>query len=188
MSFRVLIAEDEALNRKDLSEILTGLGYLVVAECKDGCEALEQIEIQQPDVVLLDVRMPKMDGLEVARQVSDTYPVIILTAYSSPDVVRKARDAGSMAYLTKPFREEDIMPAVELAVTHFVKEAHLSEKVRHLDEQLQSRKLIERAKSILMDKTGISERNAFRQMQELSMKKNIPMNTLAEEILKTAKD
>ncbi len=184
MSFRVLIADDEALSRKDLRELLEEQGYDVIAEAKDGEQALAAVKTFEPDVLILDIKMPKVDGLEVAKQVSHRYPTIMLTAHSSPDFIRTARDAGVMAYLTKPFREKDIAPAIELAVTHFMRETHLSERVTVLGDQLESRKLIDRAKGIFMEAKKITEREAYRQMQELSMHQNISMKELAELIIK----
>lgn len=183
MSFRIVIADDETLIRRDLAELLVDLGYLVVGEAKNGKAAIEQIAMQRPDVVVLDIVMPGMDGIEVAREVASEYPVIMLTAHSSPDVVRAARDAGVMAYLTKPFREKDIGPAIELAVTHFVRVSHLSEKVRSLKEQLETRRLVDRAKALLVASDSLSEAEAYRQIQRLSMERNLPMRRIAEGII-----
>ncbi|MBA3582283.1 MAG: response regulator [Gammaproteobacteria bacterium] len=183
MSFRVLIADDEALNRQDLKELLVELGYSVTAEARDGRQALALVEAHKPDVVILDIMMPYINGIEVAKQISHEYPVIMLTAHSSPDFIHDARDAGVMAYLTKPYREKDIGPAIELAVTHFMREAHLSERVNTLAQQLEARKIIERGKSLLMQHQQLSEMDAYRQMQKLSMEKNISMKQVAEMVI-----
>lgn len=183
MSFRILIADDEALIRKDLKELLEEQGYAVVANARTGRQALELVEEHKPDVVLLDIMMPGIDGLEVARQIAGEYPVIMLTAHSSPDLVRAARDAGVMAYLTKPFRRKDVGPAIELAVTHFLRESHLGEKVRVLKEQLETRRLVDQAKGLLMRDGQLSEAEAFRQMQRISMDRNLPLRTVARTII-----
>lgn len=184
MTFRILIAEDEPLIRRDLKELLEELGHTVVAAASDGRAAAALVEQHKPDVVILDIVMPHKDGLELARELSSEYPVIMLTAHSSPDLVRSARDAGVMAYLTKPFRKKDIEPAVELAVTHFMREHHLSERVRGLRDQLETRKLVDRAKSLLM-KSGVSEAEAHRQMQQLSMQRNLSLREVAQRVLET---
>lgn len=182
MSFRILIAEDEPLIRKDLKELLEELGHTVVGAASDGRAAAALAAQHKPDVVILDIVMPHMDGLELARELSGEYPVIMLTAHSSPDLVRTARDAGVMAYLTKPFRKKDIEPAVELAVTHFLREHHLNERVRGLREQLETRKLVDRAKGLLM-KSGASESEAHRQMQQLSMQANVSLREVAQRVI-----
>ncbi len=187
MSFRILIAEDEPLIRRDLKELLEELGYQVVASAPDGKRAAEMTEQLKPDVIILDIVMPGIDGIELARSLSSEYPVIMLTAHSSPDLVRSARDAGVMAYLTKPFRKKDIAPAVELAVTHFLREHHLSERVRGLRDQLETRKLIDRAKGLLMQSAGIGEAEAHRQLQQLSMQRNLSLKEIAEGVIAAAK-
>ncbi len=183
MSFRILLADDEALIRKDLSEHLEELGYQPVAAARDGEEALALVARHKPDVVMLDIKMPGKDGLEVARELAPEYPVIMLTAHSSPDLVRQARDHGVMAYITKPLRAQDIAPAVELAVTHFLREAKLGEKVRHLNEQLETRKLVDRAKALLMNQRGLSEVEAHRQMQQTAMQRNLNLRQVAQAVI-----
>ncbi len=152
MSFKILIADDEPLIRGDLRELLEDLGYVVVAEARDGREALELINQVKPDVVILDIKMPRLDGISIAEEISGRHPVIILTAYTERHLIEKARDAGVMAYLSKPFREGDISPAIELAVNHFLKTSQLAAGVSRLKEQLETRKLIEKAKGLLMKK------------------------------------
>lgn len=190
MSFRLLIADDETLIRKDLRELLEELGHTVVAEARNGRQALEQTERLKPDVVVLDIVMPGEgpDGLEVARALGAEFPVIMLTAHSSPDLVRAARDAGVMGYLTKPFRQKDIQPAIELAVTHFLRSSHLTEKVRALQEQVETRKLVDRAKALLMRVGRISEADAHRELQKLSMERNLSLRRVAEVILSSNGD
>ncbi len=183
MGFRILIADDEALIRKDLGELLTEIGHTVVAAARDGRQALDLVELHKPDVVILDIVMPGLDGIETARKLADEYPVIMLTAHSTPDFVRAARDAGVMAYLTKPFRDQDVGPAIELAVTHFLRHAHLSERMRALKDQLETRRVVDRAKGLLMEREGLSEPAAYRRLQSLSMEKNLPMRQVAEAVI-----
>jgi AmiR/NasT family two-component response regulator len=183
MSFRILIADDERLQRMDLKELLEELGYQVVAEAKNGMEALDLLKQERPDVVILDIKMPRMDGIEVAKEVSREYPVIMLTAYSESQLIQKARDAGAMAYLTKPFRKRDISPTIEMAVSHFLEKSALTERVSRLREQLETRKVVERAKGLLMKNESLSEPKAYRRLQEISMDKNIPMKEVAEAVI-----
>lgn len=183
MSFRILIADDERLQRIDLKELLEEAGYDVVGEARDGLETLDLIPERRPDVIILDIKMPRMDGIEVARRVSRDYPVIMLTAYSDNHLIQKAMDAGAMAYLTKPFRQGDVFPAIELAVSHFLAKTVLNENVCKLKEQLETRKVVDRAKGLLMKKEGLSEAKAYRHLQEISMNKNIPMKEVAEAVI-----
>jgi len=183
MGYRVLVADDEQLFRIDLRELLEELGYSVVAEAKDGIEALALIQQERPDVLILDIKMPGMDGIEVARIVSNKYPVIMLTAYSERQLVQKAREAGAMVYLTKPFRAGDVSPAIELAVSHFLGKSSLTDRVSRLKEQLETRKVVDRAKGILMKKEGLSEAKAYRRLQEISMNKNKAMKEVAEAVI-----
>ena len=183
MSYRILIADDEPIIRTDLKELLEELGYEVVAEARDGLEALDLIEKVKPDVVILDIKMPKLDGIRVAGEISDRFPVIILTAYTDRHLIEKAKDSGVMAYLSKPFREGDLSPGIELAVTQFLKTSKLTERVSRLKEQLESRKLIEKAKGLLMTKEGLSEAKAYRKLQKTSMEKNKSMKEVAEAVI-----
>ncbi|MCB1677059.1 MAG: response regulator [Halioglobus sp.] len=183
MSLRIVVADDEALIRQDLSELLTGLGHRVVASARDGAEALEQIELHNPDLVILDIKMPRMDGLEVAQHIGGRHPIIMLTAHSSPDFIHSARDAGVMAYITKPFREADIAPTIEMAITHFLRGAQLDERVSELREQLEARRLTDRAKALLVEKRGIAEKDAHRELQRLSMKYNLSLKALAQKLI-----
>jgi two-component system, response regulator PdtaR len=183
MSYRILIADDEPLIRIDLRELLEEMGHQVVAEAGDGREALELIRLKNPDVVILDIKMPRLSGIEAARKVADRYPVILLTAYSERSLTEQARDAGVMAYLTKPFQERSLSPAIELAVRHFVEKSTLSERVTRLKEELDTRKLVERAKGLLMDSERLGEEQAFRRMQKISMNKNIPIKEVAQAII-----
>jgi len=183
MSFRILIADDEPLIRVDLKELLEELGYEVVGEARDGREALNLVDQVSPDLVILDIKMPKMDGISVAREISERFPVIILSAYTERSLVEKARDAGVMAYLSKPFREGDLSPAIELAVSHFLRTSELTERVTRLKEKLEARKVIDQAKGLLMSKEGVNEAEAYRRLQKISMDKNRPMKDVAEAII-----
>jgi len=185
MSFRILIADDEPLIRVDLRELLKELGYEVVAEAGDGEEARELITQVNPDLAILDIKMPGMDGISLAREVSKQLPVIILTAYTERQLIDEARDAGVMAYLSKPFREGDLSPAIELAVNHFLKTSELTDRVSRLQEQLETRKLVEQAKGLLMKEEGLNESQAYRRLQKISMDKNKPMKDVAQAIILT---
>jgi response regulator NasT len=183
MTFRIVIAEDEPLSRRDLAEMLGEMGHDVVGEARDGREALDLVAARDPDLVLLDVMMPGLDGIEVARRVGRDRPAVILTAHSGPDFVARAVEAGVMAYLGKPIREQDIGPAIQLAVGHFLARSELSARVERLTAQLQDRKLIERAKALLMTQEGIADGDAYRRMQQLSMERNLPLARVAEAVL-----
>ena len=181
--FRILIADDEPLIRIDLKELLEEIGHQVVAETGDGKEALAMLDKAKPDLVILDIKMPGMSGIEVARRISHEYPVIILTAFSERSLIEQARDAGVMAYITKPFRDGTLTPAIELAVNNYLEKASLTEKVTQLKEQLETRKVIDKAKGLLMDKQSLSEAQAYRHIQSVSMNKNKSMKEVAEAII-----
>lgn len=181
--FRILIADDEPLIRVDLKELLEEIGHQVVAETGDGKEALALLNTVRPDLVILDIKMPGMSGIEVARRIAYEYPVIILTAFSERSLIEQAKDAGVMAYITKPFRDGTLTPAIELAVSNYLEKAALSEKVSQLKEQLETRKVIDKAKGLLMDKQGLSEARAYRHIQTVSMNKNRSMKEVAEAII-----
>jgi len=183
VSLRIVIADDEPIIRRDLRELLEELGHCVVGAARNGHEAMELVTVHRPDLVFVDIKMPGRSGIEVSREISAEYPVIILTAYSTPELILPARDAGIMAYLTKPIRGKDIAPAIELAVTHFLRESQLSERVTVLKQQLETRRLVDRAKGVIMDRDGLSEAQAFRLLQKLSMQRNVPLREVAEAIL-----
>jgi response regulator NasT len=181
--FRILIADDEPLIRIDLKELLEEIGHQVVAETGDGKEALAMLDKAKPDLVILDIKMPGMSGIEVAKRISHEYPVIILTAFSERSLIEQARDAGVMAYITKPFRDGTLTPAIELAVSNYLERVSLTEKVTQLKEQLETRKIIDKAKGLLMDKQSLSEAQAYRHIQSVSMNKNKSMKEVAEAII-----
>ncbi len=182
---RVIIADDESLIRMDLREMLTNLGYLVVGEVADGRSAVNQARELRPDVVIMDIRMPDMDGIEAARVLTEERisPVVLLSAYSQRELVQRAREAGVVAYLVKPYREEELSPAIEVALARFAEFKDLQKQVSDLQEALETRKLVDRAKGILMDKQGLTEAEAFRKIQKMSMDNRKPMRDVAEAII-----
>jgi len=184
-SLRVVVAEDEALIRLDLVEMLTEAGYDVVGQAGDGEAAIELTESEKPDLVVMDVKMPKLDGISAAERIAKQRiaPVVILTAFAQRDLVERARDAGAMAYLTKPFTIEDLIPAIELAVSRFLEIKQLDAEVTDLQDQLKARKLIERAKGLLMKKLQISEPEAFKWMQKTAMDKRRSMTDVAQLVM-----
>ena len=186
-TIRVLIAEDEALIRLDLKEMLEEEGYSVVAEVGDGQAAVEQAQQLRPDLVVLDVQMPILDGISAAEQIAAARiaPVIVLTAFSQRELVERARDAGAMAYLVKPFSKNDLVPAIEVARARFLEMAALDAEVGDLKERLATRKVVEQAKGRLMADRGMSEADAFRWIQRTAMNERTSMKALAQAILET---
>ena len=184
---RVLVAEDEALIRLDLIEMLSEEGYVVVAEAADGQQAVEQAEALRPDLVIMDVKMPMMDGIDAASIITDRRiaPVVILTAFSQRELVVRARDAGAMAYLVKPFGRRDLLPAVELAVSRFRELVALESEVAGLTDRLETRKTVERAKGLLMARHGLTEPEAFRWIQRSAMDRRTTMKVVAHAILES---
>ena len=184
-SLRVVVAEDEALIRLDLVEMLIEAGYEVVGQAGDGEAAIVITEKEKPDLVVMDVKMPKLDGISAAERIANQRiaPVVILTAFSQRDLVERARDAGAMAYLTKPFTIEDLMPAIELAVSRFQEIKQLDAEVADLQDQLKARKLIEKAKGILMKNLKINEPEAFKWMQKTAMDKRRSMTDVAQLVI-----
>ncbi len=182
---RVIVADDESLIRMDLREMLTNLGYLVVGEVADGRSAVNQARELRPDVVIMDIKMPDMDGIEAARVLTEERiaPVVLLSAYSQRELVQRAREAGVVAYLVKPYREEELTPAIEVALARFAEFKDLQKQVSDLTEALETRKLVDRAKGILMDKQGLTEAEAFRKIQKMSMDNRKPMKEVAEAII-----
>lgn len=182
---RIIIADDESLIRMDLREMLTNLGYLVVGEVGDGRSAVNLARELRPDIVIMDIKMPDMDGIEAARILTEERiaPVLLLSAYSQQELVQRAREAGVAGYLVKPFRESDLAPAIEVALARFSEFRTLEREVGDLKEALETRKLVERAKGILMDTQGLSEAEAFRRIQKMSMDNRKPMKAVAEAII-----
>jgi AmiR/NasT family two-component response regulator len=184
---RVLVAEDDALIRLDLVECLSEEGYLVVGEAGDGEQAVELAERLRPDIVIMDVKMPKMDGIDAASIIAERRiaPVVILTAFSQRELVERARDAGAMAYLVKPFGPRDLVPAVELAVSRFRELTALETEVAGLAERLETRKAVERAKGLLMARHGLTEPEAFRWIQRNAMDRRTTMKAVAQAVIES---
>jgi response regulator NasT len=182
---RVIVADDESLIRMDLREMLTNLGYLVVGEVADGRSAVHQARELRPDVVVMDIKMPDMDGIEAAKILTEerVAPVVLLSAYSQRELVERAREAGVVAYLVKPYREEELAPAIEVALARFAEFKDLEKQVADLQQALETRKLVDRAKGILMDKQGLTEAEAFRKIQKMSMDNRKAMKDVAEAII-----
>ena len=182
------MAEDEALIRMDLAEMLTEEGYDVVGQAGDGAKAIELAESLRPDLVILDVKMPVLDGIAAAERIASERiaPVVILTAFSQRELVERARDAGAMAYLVKPFSKADLLPAIEIAASRYVELAELEREVADLAERLETRKLVDRAKSILQTKFGLSEPDSFRWIQKTAMDKRVSMRQVAELVVDEA--
>lgn len=185
---RVLIADDEVLIRMDLREILIDAGHEVVAEAANGEEAVKLARELRPDFIIMDVKMPVMTGIEAAKIIGkeNLAPVLLLTAYSQQDIVEEAKEAGVIAYLVKPIREEQLFPAMEIAVSRFNELKELNEELDRLQETLETRKIVEKAKGILMTAHGLSEQEAYRKMQQFSMAKRISLKALAESIIAAA--
>jgi AmiR/NasT family two-component response regulator len=182
---RVVIAEDEAIIRLDLKELLQEEGYDVVGETGRGDEAIELVRQTQPDLVILDIKMPGMDGLSAARHITSERlaAVLILTAFSQRDLIEQARDAGALAYLVKPFQKSDLIPAVEMALGRYADLASLERDVGDLSERLEARKTIDRAKGILMDEHGTTEQEAWRFLQQQAMRNRVKVHDIARRVI-----
>jgi response regulator NasT len=183
-----VIAEDEALIRLDLKEMLEEEGYVVTGEAADGETAITLTQSLRPDLVILDVKMPVLDGISAAERIAADHlaPVVILTAFSQRELVERARDAGAMAYLVKPFTKADLVPAIEIAVSRFQEISALESEVGTLRDRLEVRKLLDRAKGLLQSQRGITEAEAFRWIQKTSMDRRMTMRAVSEEVLAAA--
>ncbi len=181
----VVIAEDEALIRMDLAEMLAEEGYDVVAAVDDGEQAIARTEELRPDLVILDVKMPRLDGIAAAERIASQRiaPVVMLTAFSQRDLVESARDAGAMAYLVKPFGKSDLLPAIEMAVSRFAELQQLEAEVADLQERLETRKTVDRAKGVLQKELGLSEPEAFRWIQKTAMDLRLSMRQVADGVV-----
>ncbi len=182
---RVIIADDESIVRMDLKEMLTNLNYLVVGEVGDGKSAVNLARELKPDVILMDIKMPDMDGIEAAKILTEEQiaPVVLLTAFSQKELVDRAKEAGVVGYLVKPFREADLLPAIEVALARFDEFKQVHQEVQDLQNALETRKLVDRAKGILMDVQSLDEGEAFRRIQKMSMNTRKPMKEVAEAII-----
>ena len=185
MTIRVVIAEDEAIIRLDLKESLEEEGYQVVGEAGRGDRAIELVRELRPDLAILDIKMPGVDGLTAARTIAAERicAVLMLTAFSQRDIIEEARDAGALAYLVKPFQKNDLIPAIEVAIGRFRELQQLDSEVDALGEQLEARKVIERAKGVLMDECGLKESEAFTFIQRTAMSERCRMRDVAERIV-----
>lgn len=185
-SRRVVVAEDESLIRLDIVETLRDNGFDVVGEAGDGEEAVRLVEELRPDLVVMDVKMPKLDGISAAEQINangNLAPVVLLTAFSQRELVERAAEAGALAYVVKPFTPADLIPAIEIALSRFQQVVTLENEVADLAERFETRKLVDRAKGILNEKMGLSEPEAFRWIQKASMDRRLTMQDVAKTII-----
>jgi len=180
---RIVVAEDEALIRMDLVEMLGEAGYEVVAQASDGAQAIELVKEHTPDLAILDVKMPILDGISAAEEIIATCPVLMLTAFSQRELVDRARDAGVMAYVLKPFTINDLVPAIEIAISRHTQMRSLAEEVADLHDRLETRKLIDRAKGILMAALNLTEPQAFSWIQKAAMDRRLTMKEVAQAVI-----
>jgi response regulator NasT len=180
---RILVAEDETIIRLDLIEMLTEAGYEVVAHAENGAVAIEMAKLHKPDLAILDVKMPLVDGITAAQEIIDIAPVLMLTAFSQRELVERARDAGVMAYVVKPFSINDLIPAIEIAISRHRQMKSLQAEVADIYERLESRKVIEKAKGILMSGLSLTEPQAFSWIQKTAMDRRIPMKEVAMAVI-----
>ena len=185
---RIVIADDEAIIRMDLKEILREAGHEVVGETANGRRAVAIVRETRPDLVILDVKMPDMDGIEAARRITEEHiaPVLLLTAFDDAELIRRATDAGVSAYLVKPVEEKNIFPAMEIALSRWQEMQSLEQELCAMRDSLETRKLLDRAKGILMQAHNISENEAYRRMQRYSMEKRLPLKDVAAAVVKAA--
>jgi two-component system, response regulator PdtaR len=185
LAVRVVIAEDEAIIRLDLKETLEEEGYEVVGETGRGDEAVQLVRQHQPDIAILDIKMPGLDGLSAAREITTERQaaVLILTAFSQRDLIERARDAGALAYLVKPFQRSELIPAVEVALGRFKEMRALEDEVKGLEDQLETRRVVDRAKGLLMDQHGLSENDAFNFIQKTAMRERTTMKAVAQKVI-----
>ncbi|MBL8066329.1 MAG: response regulator [Chthonomonadaceae bacterium] len=182
---RILIADDDPIILLDLKQMLENLGFEIIAEAEDGQSAIKKALETKPDACVIDVKMPHFDGIEVATRLAETgvSPVVLLTAYTDSELVKRAKEAGVFGYLTKPYKPSDLAPAIEVARSRFEQNQQLKSEVGTLQERLDARKAVERAKGVLMSKEGVSESEAYRRIQQQSMNQRLTMREVAEAIL-----
>jgi response regulator NasT len=180
---RIVVAEDEALIRMDLIEMLAEAGYEVIAQASDGAQAIELVQEHKPDLAILDVKMPILDGISAAEEIIATCPVLMLTAFSQRELVDRARDAGVMAYVLKPFTINDLVPAIEIAISRHLQMKSLAAEVADLHDRLETRKIIDRAKGILMAALNLTEPQAFSWIQKAAMDRRLTMKEVAQAVI-----
>ena len=188
-SLRIIIADNESIIRMDLKEMLEEAGHIIVAEASNGAKAVELVREHKPDLVIMDIKMPEMDGITAAKIISNEKiaPVLLLTAFSQKDIVEKAKDSGVLAYLVKPVKEANLFPAMEIAVSRFQEFAELEQELENVKNSLETRKILDRAKGILMDAYNLSETEAYRRIQQYSMSKRKSIKEVAEAIVGASK-
>lgn len=188
MGYRVVIGDDESIIRMDLAEMLEDGGHEVVGEAADGVEALDLVRTQKPDIVILDIKMPRLDGIHCARMLSHDRiaPVLLLTAYSQSDVVDKAKDSGVLGYLVKPVSPTNLFPAIEIAISQFKRQQEVEARIQKMNEEMETRKAVHRAVGILMDLYHISEEEGYHRLQQFSMKRRRPLKDIAEAVITSA--
>lgn len=180
-----VVAEDESLIRMDIVETLTEAGYEVIAAVGDGASAVEKVRELRPDIVVMDVKMPQMDGVSAAEAIGKEHlaPVVMLTAFSQQEIVERARDAGAMAFVVKPFTPNDLLPAIEIALSRYQQITSLNEEIRDLEERFETRKRVDRAKGLLQTNMNLSEPDAFRWIQKTSMDRRLTMREVADAVI-----
>ena len=185
MGYRIVIGDDESIIRMDLCEMLEDAGHTVVGEAADGLEALELVRREKPDIVLLDIKMPRLDGIHAARMIGHEglAPVLLLTAYSQEDMVDKAKDSGVLGYLVKPVSPVNLFPAIEIAMAQFSRQREAARQLEEMNDRIETRKAVDRAKGCLMDLYHISEDEAYRRLQQYSMKNRKPLKTVAKSVI-----
>ena len=185
MGYRIVIGDDESIIRMDLCEMLEDAGHTVVGEAADGLEALELVRKEKPDIVLLDIKMPRLDGIHAARMIGHEglAPVLLLTAYSQDDMVDKAKDSGVLGYLVKPVSPVNLLPAIEIPIAQFARQREAARQLEEMNDRIETRKAVDRAKGCLMDLYHISEDEADRRLQQYIMKNRKPLKTVAESVI-----
>lgn len=188
MGYRVVIGDDESIIRMDLCEMLEDAGHTVVGEAADGVEALDLVRKEKPDIVLLDIKMPRLDGIHAARMIchEGLAPVLLLTAYSQQDIVDKAKDSGVLGYLVKPVSPVNLFPAIEIAISQFRHQREVAQQLDDMNERIETRKAVDRAKGCLMDLYHIPEHEAYRRLQQYSMKNRKSLKAVAEAVIASA--
>ena len=188
MGYRVVIGDDESIIRMDLSDMLEDAGHTVVGEAADGVEALDMVRCEKPDIVLLDIKMPRLDGIHAAKMIGheNLAPVLLLTAYSQQDVVNKAKDSGVLGYLVKPVSPTNLFPAMEIAISQFKRQQEVAQQITEMNEQMETRKAVDKAKGYIMELYHVTEQEAYRRLQQYSMKNRKSLRSVAEAVVASA--